>query len=135
VRYSEKVIKLNENPPNVGSLDEGDLSVGTGVTGAPVCGDVLRLQIKVDENGIIEDAKFKTFGCGAAIAASAVATSWVKGKTLEEALAIKNMQISSELALPPVKMHCSVLAENTVRAAVDDYKKKNGIPVTSQTVS
>ena len=120
--YSEKVIDHYENPRNVGSFDKGDESVGTGMVGAPACGDVMRLQIKVNEEGIIEDARFKTYGCGSAIASSSLVTEWVKGKTLEEALKIKNSQIAEELALPPVKIHCSVLAEDAIKAAVADYQ-------------
>ena len=123
--YSEKVIDHYENPRNVGSLDTADKSVGTGMVGAPACGDVMRLQIKVNEQGIIEDAKFKTYGCGSAIASSSLLTEWVKGKTLDEAQQIKNTQIAEELALPPVKIHCSILAEDAIKAAVDDYKKKH----------
>jgi nitrogen fixation NifU-like protein len=125
VPYSEKVLEHYENPRNVGSLDKKDPSVGTGMVGAPECGDVMKLQIKVDgERGIIEDAKFKTFGCGSAIASSSLATEWLKGKTLEEALEIKNTDIVNELSLPPVKIHCSVLAEDAIKAAIEDYKKK-----------
>lgn len=122
--YSDKVIDHYENPRNVGSMDKNDQSVGTGMVGAPACGDVMKLQIKVNENGIIEDAKFKTYGCGSAIASSSLVTEWVKGKSIDEALAIKNSEIAEELALPPVKIHCSVLAEDAIRAAVDDYRKK-----------
>jgi nitrogen fixation NifU-like protein len=122
--YSEKVIDHYENPRNVGAMNKDDLDVGTGMVGAPACGDVMRLQIKVNEQGIIEDAKFKTYGCGSAIASSSLLTEWVKGKTLEEAAQIKNSQIAEELELPPVKVHCSVLAEDAIRAAIDDYKKK-----------
>ena len=124
--YSDKVIDHYENPRNVGSMDKNDQSVGTGMVGAPACGDVMKLQIKVNENGIIEDAKFKTYGCGSAIASSSLVTEWVKGKSIDEALAIKNSEIAEELALPPVKIHCSVLAEDAIRAAVADYRKKNG---------
>lgn len=124
--YSEKVIDHYENPRNVGSFDKNDGSVGTGMVGAPACGDVMKLQIKVNEAGIIEDAKFKTYGCGSAIASSSLITEWVKGKTLDEAMAIKNSQIAEELALPPVKVHCSILAEDAIKAAVSDYKTKNG---------
>jgi len=116
-----------ENPRNVGVFDKADTSVGTGMVGAPACGDVMRLQIKVNEQGIIEDAKFKTYGCGSAIASSSLLTEWVKGKTLEEAAQIKNSEIAEELALPPVKIHCSVLAESAVKSAIEDYRKKNGI--------
>ena len=122
--YSDKVIDHYENPRNVGSMDKNDQSVGTGMVGAPACGDVMKLQIKVNENGIIEDAKFKTYGCGSAIASSSLVTEWVKGKSIDEALAIKNSEIAEELALPPVKIHCSVLAEDAIRAAVADYRKK-----------
>jgi len=124
--YSEKVIDHYEKPRNVGSLDKNDTSVGTGLVGAPACGDVMKLQIKVSEDGIIEDAKFKTFGCGSAIASSSLITEWVKGKTIEEAGSIKNTQIAEELALPPVKIHCSVLAEDAIKAAISDYKPKKG---------
>jgi nitrogen fixation NifU-like protein len=122
--YSSKVIDHYENPRNVGSMDKDDSGVGTGMVGAPACGDVMRLQIKVNEKGVIEDAKFKTYGCGSAIASSSLLTEWVKGKTLDEASQIKNSQIAEELELPPVKVHCSVLAEDAIRAAIDDYKKK-----------
>jgi nitrogen fixation protein NifU and related proteins len=124
--YSEKVIDHYENPRNIGSLDKGDVSVGTGLVGAPACGDVMKLQIKVSPEGIIEDAKFKTFGCGSAIASSSLVTEWVKGKTLDEAATIKNTQIAQHLALPPVKIHCSVLAEDAIKAAISDYKAKHG---------
>lgn len=123
--YSDKVIDHYENPRNVGSFDKGDESVGTGMVGAPACGDVMRLQIKVNEQGVIEDAKFKTYGCGSAIASSSLITEMVKGKSLDEALAIKNRDIAEELELPPVKIHCSILAEDAVKAAVADYKKKH----------
>lgn len=123
--YSDKVIDHYENPRNVGKLDEGSNSVGTGMVGAPACGDVMRLQIEVGNDGVIEQAKFKTYGCGSAIASSSLLTEWVKGKTLDEALEIKNSQIAEELALPPVKVHCSVLAEDAIKAAVNDYKSKN----------
>lgn len=122
--YSEKVVQHAENPKNVGTLDKSDPSVGTGLVGAPACGDVMRLQIKVGEGGVIEDAKFKTFGCGSAIASSSLATEWLKGKTLDEAEQIKNVQIVEELDLPPVKIHCSVLAEDAIKSAIDDYRKK-----------
>ena len=122
--YSSKVIEHYENPSNVGTLNKEDPTVGTGLVGAPACGDVMRLQIKVSANGTIEDAKFKTFGCGSAIASSSVVTDWIKGKKLEEALEVKNTEIASYLALPPVKIHCSVLAEDAIRAAIDDYKAK-----------
>ena len=124
--YSTKVIDHYENPRNVGSFDKGDESVGTGMVGAPACGDVMKLQIKVNEQGVIEDAKFKTYGCGSAIASSSLVTEWVKGKTLDEAMAIRNTQIAEELALPPVKIHCSILAEDAIKAAVQDYKAKHG---------
>jgi nitrogen fixation NifU-like protein len=122
--YSDKVIDHYENPRNVGSFDKSDPSVGTGMVGAPACGDVMKLQIKV-ENGIITDAKFKTYGCGSAIASSSLVTEWVKGKTLDEAGSIKNSQIAEELALPPVKIHCSILAEDAIKAAVDDYRNRH----------
>ena len=122
--YSDKVLEHYNNPRNMGSLDKQDPQVGTGVVGAPECGDVMRLQIKVDENGVIEDAKFKTFGCGSAIASSSLATEWVKGKTVEEALEIRNTEIVQELSLPPVKVHCSVLAEDAIKAALADLKGK-----------
>jgi nitrogen fixation protein NifU and related proteins len=124
--YSEKVLDHYENPRNVGTLDKDDPSVGTGMVGAPACGDVMRLQIKVNDNGVIEDARFKTYGCGSAIASSSLLTEWVKGKTLAEASQIKNQEIADELALPPVKVHCSVLAEDAIRAAISDYAKKQG---------
>ena len=124
--YSDKVIDHYENPRNVGSFDKGDDSVGTGMVGAPACGDVMKLQIKVSEAGVIEDAKFKTYGCGSAIASSSLITEWVKGKTLDEALSIKNSEIAEELALPPVKIHCSILAEDAIKAAVSDYKTNHG---------
>ena len=123
--YSDKVLDHYENPRNVGSFDKSDSSVGTGMVGAPACGDVMKLQIKVDENGVIEDARFKTYGCGSAIASSSLLTEWVKGKTLEEASEIKNSQIAEELALPPVKVHCSVLAEDAIKAAITDYQGKS----------
>lgn len=122
--YSEKVIDHYENPRNVGSMEAESTEVGTGLVGAPACGDVMRLQIKVNDSGVIEDAKFKTFGCGSAIASSSLVTEWVKGKTIDEAAAIKNTQIAEELALPPVKIHCSVLAEDAIKAAIEDYKGK-----------
>ena len=122
--YSNKLLDHYENPRNVGSLDKNNDSVGTGLVGAPACGDVMKLQIKVDEDSIIEDAKFKTFGCGSAIASSSLVTEWVKGKTLDEATSIKNTEIAKELALPPVKIHCSILAEDAIKAAVADYKTK-----------
>jgi len=123
--YSDKVLDHYENPRNVGSLDKGDKHVGTGVVGAPECGDVMKLQIKVNDEGVIEDAKFKTFGCGSAIASSSLATEWVKGKTVDEALKIRNTDIVEELSLPPVKIHCSVLAEDAIKAALSDYRSKN----------
>jgi nitrogen fixation NifU-like protein len=124
--YSTKVIDHYENPRNVGSFEKGDAGVGTGMVGAPACGDVMKLQIKVNEQGVIEDARFKTYGCGSAIASSSLVTEWVKGKTLDEAGRIKNTQIAEELALPPVKIHCSILAEDAIKAAIDDYRKKHG---------
>ena len=125
--YSNKVIDHYENPRNVGSLPKDDVNVGTGLVGAPECGDVMKLQVKVNpETGVIDDAKFKTFGCGSAIASSSLATEWLKGKTVDEALAIKNTDIVNELSLPPVKIHCSVLAEDAIKAAIADYKKKQG---------
>jgi nitrogen fixation NifU-like protein len=123
--YSDKVIDHYENPRNVGSFDKGDESVGTGMVGAPACGDVMKLQIKVGKDGIIEDARFKTYGCGSAIASSSLVTEWVKGKRLDEAAGIKNTQIAAELALPPVKIHCSILAEDAIKAAIEDYRKKH----------
>lgn len=123
--YSDKVIDHYENPRNVGSFDAADDTVGTGMVGAPACGDVMKLQIKV-ENGIITDARFKTYGCGSAIASSSLVTEWVKGKTLEQAESIKNSEIAEELALPPVKIHCSILAEDAIKAAVDDFRKRSG---------
>ena len=126
--YSDKVIDHYENPRNVGAFDKGDESVGTGMVGAPACGDVMKLQIKVNpETGLIEDAKFKTYGCGSAIASSSLVTEWVKGKSLDQALTIKNTHIAQELALPPVKIHCSILAEDAIKAAVSDYKAKNAV--------
>jgi nitrogen fixation NifU-like protein len=124
--YSDKVVDHYEHPRNVGSLDKSDASVGTGFVGAPACGDVMKLQIKVSREGVIEDAKFKTFGCGSAIASSSLVTEWVKGKTLDDAVSIKNTQIAQHLSLPPVKIHCSVLAEDAIKAAIADYRKKNG---------
>jgi nitrogen fixation NifU-like protein len=124
--YSDKVIDHYEHPRNVGSFDKGEASVGTGFVGAPACGDVMKLQIKVGMDGVIEDAKFKTFGCGSAIASSSLVTEWVKGKTLDDAVLIENTQIAQHLSLPPVKIHCSVLAEDAIKAAVADYRKKNG---------
>ncbi|UZR27283.1 Fe-S cluster assembly scaffold IscU [Methylococcus mesophilus] len=125
--YSDKVIDHYENPRNVGSFDKDEDGVGTGVVGAPACGDVMKLQIKINDEGVIEDAKFKTYGCGSAIASSSLVTEWVKGKTVDEALAIKNSEIAEALALPPVKIHCSVLAEDAIKAAVSDYKAKTGV--------
>ena len=125
--YSEKVIEHYENPRNVGSFDKDDPSVGTGLVGAPACGDVMKLQLKITDEGIIEDAKFKTFGCGSAIASSSLATEWVKGMSIDQAMAIKNTQIVEELNLPPVKIHCSVLAEDAIKSAIADYKKKREI--------
>jgi nitrogen fixation NifU-like protein len=124
--YSNKVIDHYENPRNVGKMDDKDSNVGTGMVGAPACGDVMRLQIKVNDSGIIEDAKFKTYGCGSAIASSSLVTEWVKGMSLDEAAELKNTSIAEELALPPVKIHCSVLAEDAIKAAVADYKEKQG---------
>ena len=129
--YSDKVIDHAENPRNVGTLDKDDPNVGTGLVGAPACGDVMRLQIKVNDDGVIEDAKFKTFGCGSAIASSSLATEWIKGKKIEEAEAIKNVDIVNELNLPPVKIHCSVLAEDAIKAAVADYRAKHVQPAAS----
>ena len=131
--YSEKVVEHYENPRNVGSFDKGDDSIGTGMVGAPACGDVMKLQIKVDaRTGLIEDAKFKTYGCGSAIASSSLVTEWVKGKSLDEALTIKNTHIAQELALPPVKIHCSILAEDAIKAAVHDYKAKHASAASGQ---
>jgi len=124
--YSDKVIDHYENPRNVGSFDKADTDIGTGMVGAPACGDVMKLQIKVNEAGVIEDARFKTYGCGSAIASSSLVTEWVKGKTLDEAGTIKNTHIAEELALPPVKIHCSILAEDAIKAAIEDYRKKHG---------
>jgi nitrogen fixation NifU-like protein len=123
--YSEKVIDHYENPRNVGAFDKADPQVGTGMVGAPACGDVMKLQIKVSPEGVIEDAKFKTYGCGSAIASSSLVTEWVKGRTLDEAMNIRNTEIAEELALPPVKIHCSILAEDAIKAAVEDYRKKH----------
>ena len=125
--YGEKVLEHYENPRNVGSMDNDDSSVGTGMVGAPACGDVMKLQIKVNDDGVIEDAKFKTYGCGSAIASSSLLTEWVKGKTLEEASQIKNSEIAEELELPPVKVHCSVLAEDAIKAAIDNYSGKQNV--------
>ncbi|MYZ41758.1 Fe-S cluster assembly scaffold IscU [Schauerella aestuarii] len=125
--YSNQVLDHYENPRNVGSFDKGDTSVGTGMVGAPACGDVMKLQIRVNESGIIEDAKFKTYGCGSAIASSSLVTEWVKGKTLDQAMSIRNTQIAEELALPPVKIHCSILAEDAIKAAIKDYQDKHPV--------
>jgi len=125
--YSDKVLDHYENPRNVGAFDQADDGVGTGMVGAPACGDVMKLQIKVNKDGIIEDAKFKTYGCGSAIASSSLVTEWVKGKTVDQALAIKNTQIAEELALPPVKIHCSILAEDAIKAAVADFRAKQDV--------
>ncbi|MBP6397687.1 MAG: Fe-S cluster assembly scaffold IscU [Saprospiraceae bacterium] len=134
--YSEKVLDHFQNPKNVGTLDKSKKNVGTGLVGAPECGDVMRLQIEVDEtSGIITDAKFKTFGCGSAIASSSLATEWLKGKSIDEALTIDNMDIVEELALPPVKIHCSVLAEDAIKSAILDYRKKNGIEAEAEAVN
>ena len=134
--YSEKVVEHYENPRNVGSFDKGDDSVGTGMVGAPACGDVMKLQIKVNPiTGLIEDAKFKTYGCGSAIASSSLVTEWVKGKSLDQALEIKNTHIAEELALPPVKIHCSILAEDAIKAAVSDYKAKAALAIAAQTTA
>ena len=124
--YGDKALQHYENPKNVGTLDKNDPNVGTGLVGAPACGDVMRLQIKISDDGKIQDAKFKTFGCGSAIASSSLVTEWVKGKTVDEAMTIKNTQIAQELSLPPVKIHCSVLAEDAIKAAIADWRKKNG---------
>lgn len=129
--YSNKVIDHYENPRNVGSFNKDDTTVGTGMVGAPACGDVMKLQIKVDERGTITDAKFKTYGCGSAIASSSLVTEWVKGRTLDQALELRNTQIAEELALPPVKIHCSILAEDAIKAAVKDYKDKHGTNYTN----
>ena len=134
--YSEKVVEHYENPRNVGSFDKGDDTVGTGMVGAPACGDVMKLQIKVNPiTGLIEDAKFKTYGCGSAIASSSLVTEWVKGKSLDDALLIKNTHIAEELALPPVKIHCSILAEDAIKAAVNDYKAKMASPAPAGTLA
>src|SRR5262252_2347524 len=133
--YSEKVVDHYENPRNVGSFDKGDATVGTGMVGAPACGDVMKLQIKVDPStGLIEDARFKTYGCGSAIASSSLVTEWVKGKTLDQALTIKNAQIAEELALPPVKIHCSILAEDAIKAAVSDYKARHEVAAEAKVI-
>ncbi len=133
--YSDKVLDHYENPRNVGKLDDKARNVGTGMVGAPACGDVMRLQIQINDDGIIEDARFKTYGCGSAIASSSLLTEWVKGKTLEDAAKIKNSQIAEELALPPVKIHCSVLAEDAIQAAIKDIRRKRGEDVDSQSVA
>jgi nitrogen fixation protein NifU and related proteins len=125
--YSDKVLDHYENPRNVGSFDKADEHIGTGMVGAPACGDVMKLQIRVNEQGVIEDARFKTYGCGSAIASSSLVTEWVKGKTLDQAETIRNTQIAEELALPPVKIHCSILAEDAIKAAIVDYRKKHGL--------
>lgn len=131
--YSEKLLDHFKNPRNVGTMDKEQKNVGTGLVGAPECGDVMRLQIEVDdETGVIKDAKFKTFGCGSAIASSSLATEWLKGKSVDEALAIDNMELVEELALPPVKIHCSVLAEDAIKSAIADYQQKNGLEVTAE---
>ena len=132
--YSDKVIDHYENPRNVGSLDKTDPMVGTGMVGAPACGDVMKLQIKVSDDGIIEEAKFKTYGCGSAIASSSLVTEWVKGRSVDDAESIKNTEIATELSLPPVKIHCSILAEDAIKAAVADYKKKSKIEVKTETL-
>jgi len=134
--YSDKVLDHYNRPRNVGSLDKNDASVGTGMVGAPECGDVMKLQVKVNpDTGVIEDAKFKTFGCGSAIASSSLATEWLKGKTVDQALEIKNTDIVNELSLPPVKIHCSVLAEDAIKAAISDYKKKRSVEKTAEAVA
>ena len=130
--YSEKVIEHYENPRNVGAFDKGDESVGTGMVGAPACGDVMKLQIRVNDAGVIEDARFKTYGCGSAIASSSLVTEWVKGKSLDQAMEIKNTDIAEELALPPVKIHCSILAEDAIKAAISDYRGKHGLQQPSE---
>ena len=130
--YGDKVLQHYENPKNVGTLDKNDPNVGTGLVGAPACGDVMRLQIKISDDGKIQDAKFKTFGCGSAIASSSLVTEWVKGKTVDEAMTIKNTQIAQELSLPPVKIHCSVLAEDAIKAAIADWRKKHAANATPQ---
>jgi nitrogen fixation protein NifU and related proteins len=133
--YGDKVLQHYENPKNVGTLDKNDPNVGTGLVGAPACGDVMRLQVKISDDGKIQDAKFKTFGCGSAIASSSLVTEWVKGKTVDEALTIKNTHIAQELSLPPVKIHCSVLAEDAIKAAIADWRKKRGEPKSVSEVS
>ncbi len=129
--YNEKVIDHYENPRNVGSMDKSDMNVGTGLVGAPACGDVMKLQLRISDNGVIEDAKFKTFGCGSAIASSSLITEWVKGKTVDEAMKIKNTEVAEHLALPPVKIHCSVLAEDAIKAAIADYQSKQPAKTTN----
>jgi len=131
--YGDKVLDHYENPRNVGTMDKNDPNVGTGLVGAPACGDVMRLQIKIADDGMIQDAKFKTFGCGSAIASSSLVTEWVKGKSVDEAMTITNKHIAKELALPPVKIHCSVLAEDAIRAAIADWKKKKGLAASAET--
>ena len=133
--YSQKVVEHYENPRNVGSFEKGDESVGTGMVGAPACGDVMRLQLRITDEGIIEDAKFKTFGCGSAIASSSLVTEWVKGKTVDQAMTLSNKDVARELALPPVKIHCSVLAEDAIKAAIEDFKKKREARAGKQTAS
>jgi nitrogen fixation protein NifU and related proteins len=133
--YSDKLIEHYENPRNVGTLDKNDPNVGTGLVGAPACGDVMRLQLRITDEGIIEDAKFKTFGCGSAIASSSLVTEWVKGKTVDQAMTISNKDVARELALPPVKIHCSVLAEDAIKAAIEDFKKKREARAAKQTAS
>jgi nitrogen fixation NifU-like protein len=130
--YSDKVVEHYENPRNVGSFDKGDASVGTGMVGAPACGDVMKLQIKVNDEGVIVDARFKTYGCGSAIASSSLATEWMKGKSLDQAETIKNTHIAEELSLPPVKIHCSILAEDAIKAAIADYRSKHGLQAAAQ---
>jgi len=133
--YSDKVIEHYENPRNVGTLDKEDPNVGTGLVGAPACGDVMRLQLRITDEGVIEDAKFKTFGCGSAIASSSLVTEWVKGKTVDQAMTLSNKDVARELSLPPVKIHCSVLAEDAIKAAIEDFKKKRQARQTKQTAS
>jgi nitrogen fixation NifU-like protein len=133
--YSEKVIEHYENPRNVGTLDKNDPNVGTGLVGAPACGDVMRLQLRITDEGVIEDAKFKTFGCGSAIASSSLVTEWVKGKTVDQAMTLSNKDVARELSLPPVKIHCSVLAEDAIKAAIEDFKKKRAARQDKQTAS
>jgi nitrogen fixation NifU-like protein len=133
--YSDKVIEHYENPRNVGTLDKEDPNVGTGLVGAPACGDVMRLQLKITDEGVIEDAKFKTFGCGSAIASSSLVTEWVKGKTVDQAMTLSNKDVARELSLPPVKIHCSVLAEDAIKAAIEDFKKKRQARQAKQTAS